>query len=68
MYTFLKYTFNVNINLNQLLSLRYQIRKRQPTFPSILFRLDLFGAAHGWGEGRATKRPLSIKSVTHILQ
>ena len=31
----------------------------------ILFRMDLFGAAHGW---RVPKRPPSLKSVTHILQ
>ena len=27
-----------------------------------LFRMGLFGAAHGWGEGRA-KRPPSLKSA-----
>ena len=36
----------------------------QPT-PLILFRMGLFGAAHGWG---GQKGPLSLKSVTHILQ
>ena len=30
-----------------------------------LFRMGVFGAAHGWGEA---KRPLSLKSVKHILQ
>ena len=29
-----------------------------------LFRMGLFGAAHGWGEGG----PLSLKSSAHILQ
>ena len=32
-----------------------------------LFRMDIFGAAHGWG-GEGAKRPPSLKSVTHILQ
>ena len=31
-----------------------------------LFRMDIFGAAHGWGEGQ--KGPHSLKSVRHILQ
>ena len=31
-----------------------------------LFRMDIFGAAHGWGEGQ--KDPRSLKSVRHILQ
>ena len=30
-----------------------------------LFRMGLFGAAHGWGRGQ--KGPHSLKSVTHIL-
>ena len=34
-----------------------------------LFRIDNFGAAHGWGEeGGGQKNPPSLKSVTHILQ
>ena len=31
-----------------------------------LFRMGFFEAAHGWGGGQ--KGPLSLKSVTHILQ
>ena len=30
-----------------------------------LFRMGIFGAAHGWGP---QKSPSSLKSVTHILQ
>ena len=30
-----------------------------------LFRMGIFGAAHGWGD---LKRPPSLKSVTHNLQ
>ena len=33
-----------------------------------LFKMGFFGEAHGWWGGRGLKRPLSIKSVTHILQ
>ena len=33
-------------------------------FVLILFRMGLFGVAHGWG----AKRPPSLKSVTHVLQ
>ena len=34
-----------------------------------LFRMVLFGAAHGWARGREVqKRSDSLKSVTHILQ
>ena len=32
----------------------------------ILFRMGIFGAAHGWGGGQ--KGAPSLKSVTHILQ
>ena len=32
-----------------------------------LFRMAIFGVAHGWGEGWA-KRPLSLKNVTHIVK
>ena len=35
--------------------------------PLILFTMDLFGAAHGRGEQKASP-PSSLKSVTHILQ
>ena len=31
-----------------------------------LSRMDLLGAAHGWGE-RGQKGPASLKPVTHIL-
>ena len=31
-----------------------------------LFRMGIFGAAHGWGVG--LERPPSIKSATNILQ
>ena len=31
-----------------------------------LFRMGIFGAAHGWGRG-GQKGPLSLKSVTDIL-
>ena len=30
-----------------------------------LFRMSIFGAAHGWGEGKKTP---SLKSFTHILK
>ena len=33
-----------------------------------LFRIDIFGAAHGWQGGGGAKRPPSLNSVTHILQ
>ena len=34
-----------------------------------LFRMGIFGAAHGWGVGEGgVQRPPSLKSVTHILQ
>ena len=33
-----------------------------------LFRMSFFGAAHGCGGGGGQKDPLSLKSVTHILQ
>ena len=32
-----------------------------------LFRMGIFGAAHGWG-GRGQKGPPFLESVTHILQ
>ena len=32
----------------------------------ILFRMGIFGTAHGWGGGG--KKPPSLKPVTHILQ
>ena len=37
--------------------------------PLTLFRMDIFGTAHGWwGVGGGAKGPPSPKSVTHILQ
>ena len=33
--------------------------EKKKTIPSILFRMDLFGGAHSWGEG-AERSPLSI--------
>ena len=39
---------------------------RSAKFSSLtLFRTGLFGAAHGWGEGK--KAPSSLKSVNYIL-
>ena len=33
--------------------------------PMTLFRMGIFGAAHGWG---GQKGPRSLRSVTNILQ
>ena len=39
---------------------------RSESAPITLFRMGIFGAAHGWGGGQ--KGPPTLKSVTHILQ
>ena len=49
-----------------LLKLRYILVTSTGSvkYPLTLFRMDFFGAAHGWGQ----KQPPSRKSVTYILQ
>ena len=54
-------------NSDHLLSLKQSIRYSQAL---TLFKMGLFGAAHGWGVGGGgeAKSSPSLKSSTHILQ
>ena len=47
-------------------SLYFCSTKYMDSLTLTMFRMGFFGAAHGWGWGQ--KGPLSLKSVTHILQ
>ena len=57
------------MNLEVVIIFKEQISKLYILAANLLtlFSMGFFGAAHGWGGG-AKKAPLSIKSVTHILQ
>ena len=55
---------NMLENRSNYLNERVNYRNRD--LKLTLFRMSLFGAAHGWGEGN--EKTASLKSVTHIIQ